>query len=238
MNRVDPALQDEIIFIAYDDVIRSTKFAVLKKLIRDKDLREEFKDKIDFSMFENKTDDELLAFIIGCGHKDILEGVALKEFNYFESYVSILVRYPDILKDGYMLSFATAIQILLQQKFTKKIYIYFKYNDSRVFADLQSLYDKYKDRIIYVTGELTGAIKNINETITLYVFNDIDMIQSVVDAGKINGAQILIADYGYNYMVDDELNEVVWKIKNDDDFQKENNCILRIFPASNNAKFN
>lgn len=192
--------RNEILLITYEDVIRSKTPFILKELIKYKNI---YKDYIDFSKFENLNDDNLLRFSIQRTKKNILEFLALKEFDYEKQLKDLSNLYFDLYEESNILSMCENINMLLTQRFIDKIYIFTEEYDIRVHIDIEVLFNS--DKVIYVTGNFKDTIKIING-VTNFFINDIDYLLDIMDSGLYEYTNISMASYGYNYVeVDDKL---------------------------------
>ena len=120
------ASQKEVIFVMYDDIIRTTKFPILQKLLTEA-YRKNYKYSIDYSKPDNKTDNELMSLIFNSTDQNILKYLAIEEFNYELSYRDLYLSFPNIIDQSPSLSFTKSIYVLLKQKFLDKIYILFHF---------------------------------------------------------------------------------------------------------------
>ena len=114
-NTTDPALRVERFFIVYDDVIKSIRFGIIKYLLKNKSRYEEY---LDYSFIENKTDQQLLGWLSSISYKNILITMAKTEFDYEESYKSMIDDCDDIFESSMLLDIGKSIPILASQSFT------------------------------------------------------------------------------------------------------------------------
>lgn len=230
------ASQQEVIFITYDDVIKSSKLYILKTLLNDIEYKKCYKDFINYSKIENKDDQQLNAIISASTKSNILEFLATKEFDYNVTYDDLVSRFDDIYEKSDLLEIGKSIYVLLQQKFTKKIFIYTKDYDKRLHKNITDLFDM--ESIVYINGEFEDVINDIfsTDTITSYILNDINLLQKLIDMDKVKFTSVLIANYGYNYTLNDDLIPIL-KIDNIDNISKEKVFKLGVFQPIADTKF-
>ena len=234
--KIDPSLQIETLFITYDDVIRSLKYGAIQRLLKP-EIRPEYEDYIDYQTIDALSDNQILALLHASINKNIYEFLSKKEFAYEKSYISDLMETDDIMQNAYLLDIGKAIYTLLLQKFIKKIYIYYPYNDERILQDLLSLYQKNREKIEFVTGDFQSALQSIDERITMFILNDIDYVQTIIGMNRMSYAQLMIANYGYNYEFNTENEIPILKIGDTDEFQNRHMCNVRVFSPTNAADF-
>lgn len=238
-DRIDPALAREVLFITYEDVIRSVKYGILK-YISQEDIKKNYEKYLDYSIFDRFTNEQLLAWLSAIPEKNIFKLLATEEFDYDSSYMDTIAEAEHVFLNSFLLDIGKSLNILLSQKFIDTVYIYYPINDNRVIEDLHTTYVLNCGKIKFVYGDIREAITNIKERITAYFINDIDIIFDLVDIGKIENSQILLADYGYNYVLDevDGGGELpVLKIKDVDKFNEEHKCYIKAFSPTLSAEY-
>ena len=190
--------KQEIIFISYDEIIKNV-YPLLLSLIL-KRYKNEYKDFLKIDLIENMNIDDLYILCIQRHDKNILRYLSKKEFNYEESLKNIYNKFNDLFINSDLLSIGASIHMLLTQKFTKKIYIYTKEYDKRIHLDLELNY-RDMNKINYVTGNFLDAVNKL-DGITTYILNDIMDVSYILDE-RINYTNILLANYGYNYTINE-----------------------------------
>lgn len=230
------ASQQEVVFITYEDVIKTTKLYILKKLLNDKEFNTCYKDFIDFSKIENKDDSALSGIITAATKNNILEYLATSQFDYNLTYLDLIERFDDIYDESKLLAIGNSIHVLLKQKFTKTIYIYTKAYDKRIHKNLNDIFDM--ESIVYINGEFEEVIEDISKTekITSYILNDIDLLQKLIDIDKVKFTSVLIANYGWNYKLNSEGIPIL-KIDDIDNISKEKVFKLGVFVPDNESTY-
>lgn len=231
----DFAAQKEVLFITYDDVIKSTKLFILKKLM-EAEYRFGYKDYIDYKKIDSKTDEELTAIITASPYKNILKLLATKLFDYDVTYTDLVMTYPESITSSKLLTFGDALFILMKQKFLSKVYMYTESYDENVHKDIDTIYGMSK--ITYVTGDFKEVVQDINKEnkITSYIINDIDYLQQLIDMNSVAYTNILIGNYGYNYKLNEDKIPIL-KIDDIDTLKKEKIFKFGMFEPDNSAKF-
>lgn len=215
------ALTDnEVIFIEYDGIIKSPIPYILNKL-QAKEFKDNYKDFIDYSKFENFDEPHMLSLISRRLYKNILKYLATDTFDYDLTYNDLLSRYDDVYAKSKLLSIGQSISILTHQSFVTKVYIYSEVYDKRIENDISSEYSKLNN-IVYVSGDFKSVIEEIPERITSYILQDIDYVSMLIDMKKLEYTNVLIAKYGFNYILDKETNFPMLKIPDLDNVMTEN----------------
>ena len=235
MDNKSFATQKEIIFVMYEDIIKTTKFCILKKLLTD-EFKNNYKNYINYSKIEGLTDEQLMGVIFGASDINILKYLSTDLFDYDVTYIDLYLNYKDILKESKLLSFGESILILLQQNFTSKIYIYTENYDENVYKDI---YDTYKsENIVYTHGEFDEVVTEINKSnkITSFVLNDITLINNLIKSNNIEYTNVLVCNTGWNYTLDNN-KRLVLKVNDIDTLSKENIFKLGLFEPDPSSSY-
>lgn len=111
---------------------------------------------------------------------------------------SQLERIPSLVKRSPLLAMGRVIQELMRDKkngIVKKFFIYNRYENTSIAEDLLDVFD---EDIIFLTGELPDALKEVPDDST-YVFSDITNVSVLAECDKLNYSSILIPyEYAYN----------------------------------------
>lgn len=190
--------RDEIIFISYDEVIKNPYPLLLSTIITK--YKDVYKDFLSLDKLENMSMDDLYVLCSQRHDKNIFRYLSKKEFNFDKALNDLYHKFNDLFINTDLLPIGNSIHILLSQKFTKKIYIHSKEYDKRIHLDLQ-LNFRDMTKINYVTGNMSEVISSL-EGVTTYIFNDI-MDVSYLIGEKMNYTNILVANYGYNYTLNE-----------------------------------
>lgn len=202
----------EFIFIQYHDIIKSYKPYLLKKLLYNKDYREGYTGALNFDLFKDYSDNQLLGLAMRSLSKNILEYISISEFDYdatLESLYEDTEDFPDMFSESPLLKIGTTIFSLLKLDYVKKIYVHTNTYDERIHKDLIDTYGDMK-RITYVNGDFIDAVKAIPEKITTYIVNDVRTIDTLIENDLISYSNVLVADAGWNYKQNEE-NKIVLK---------------------------
>lgn len=197
-------LQDEVFFISYTDIVKSIYPYLLKKISTE--LVDDFKDLLKLESFSKYDEKNLLTLAYQRPHPNMLEYLAKEEFDYNQALFNLVDIYPEVYNKSELLSIGANIEIFMKEKFIKKIYIYSEVYDPRIHYDIQSMY-KDMEIVQYAYGPLTDVLDKLESRPTTFFLNDIDYaIELFSDKKYSEFTNILIADYNYNYIVDDEGN--------------------------------
>jgi len=195
---------DEVIFITYDEVIKNPYPILLLTIL--KKYKDIYKDYLKLELIDGMDLDDLYVLCCQRHEKNIFRYLTKKEFDFDKALNDIYYKFNDLFINTDLLPIGNSIHMLLTQKFTKKIYVYTKTYDKRIHLDLQlNFHDMTK--INYVTGNLYDVLNTL-EGVTTYIFNDI-MDVSYLIGDKLNYSNILVANYGYNYTLDENKNMIL-----------------------------
>ena len=215
------AMIPETIFITYDGIIKDYRPFILKKIAEIPELTEAYRGFINVDILQGLTIDQLNFLSMISPSRNILEFLAIKQFDYEKALNDIYNKFPEMYIDSELLSFGQSLNILKRQSFTKKIYIYTENYDKRIHFDIQNQY-KDMNLIEYITGPFEDVMKTIDEHITTFVLYDIAMVDKLIELKKIHEAHILIPDIAFNYKMG--TNGAQMRI---DDIEKK--CVDNIF---------
>lgn len=211
---------DECLFICYEDVIKTIKPFVLKKL-REETFRVGYESILNYSKFDQLSDNELFLRIASYVNKNIFKQLAICDFDYDLVYHDFITKFDDIYSNSRLLSMGRSLNFLLSQKnLVKKVYIYSKVYDDRILHDLNDIYLS-DSRITYISGDFNTVLQSITDTITVFVINDIDLVNNIIELNRIKNTNILFPMVGYNYTLDDDNESIIAKIKDIDSLQNQ-----------------
>ena len=199
------ATQKEVVFITYEDVIKDCRPEILRYIMKNK--KDEFKDYLKVDILENLTDDQYIGLCLSSTSMNILEYLSKKDFNFDKTLEGIMQKDPLLYEKCKLLSIGESIHILLKQSFTQKIYIYTPQYDERIHHDIKKEYPDNK--VEYISGPIEGVLNAIEERITTYILNDIELLKMMVDLKKVSYTNVLLANLGYNYALDEDDNLVL-----------------------------
>lgn len=223
-------LNSKVLFIEFDDVIKSPFFSLLFLCAENESLNQIF----DMEDIRGKGINEVYSWYIERDDKNIFrsmgpkEGVIEEKFGgdenkfvelcdklYYEEFNSD----ESIITEGGYLNFDMVLRNLLgvrgDNNIVDRILIWNPvYNE---FIE-KLVKERYGERITFVYGPLAEVFKEhkVTEEST-FVFSDIYNVGELIDCDIIQGASIIIADeYYYNY--DDEMEPLVDLDKLSDDY--------------------
>lgn len=204
--------RDEIIFITYDEVIRSPYPFLLDKI--NTDFREIYQSFLKTEMFERYDIKQLLGFCSKRTDKDLFKYLSRFEFDYDTSLRDLKSRYIELYDESELLKIGESLFLLLTQKFTKKVYIYTEDYDIRVHLDIQKTYNDM-ERVSYIYGDFKEALQ-LAEGVTNFIINDLDYLIDIIDSGKADYTTIMLASYGYNFVYNEDKEDIELRIKPED----------------------
>lgn len=202
-------MRDEIILIEHDDVIKCPSLGILE-LIKDK-YTDDLKGLIDLSKIQRMDFKNLQRLCVERPTKNILDYLKLTDFNTGDIYDELYKSDKSIYMGLPLMTMGSSLYVLSPQKFVKGIYIFSEEYDEKIEYDI---YENFSDlsNVYYVAGDLKEIIQSIPKP-TMYIFSDIEHVQTIIDENKIEFTEIMVAQYGYNY----EVKNSILQIKGDYD---------------------
>lgn len=213
----------EIIFICYEDILKSSYTFLLKK-IRD-ELLPYYKAFIHTSNIENVSDKHLTSLAMQRTTNNLIDYLAIAKFDTKDAWEELRNRYKNMYKESPNSKIHGQIDFLSVQKFVQNIYIYTEKYDKRVEECIA--YD-FKDisKIHYVSGAFQLVLDNIPQP-TTFMLNDIKMINTIKSKNKLEFTEILLPVTGINMEIN-HLGKLAPKLDLDI-LCKENNCKIGMF---------
>lgn len=212
--------QPENIFVDYEGVIKSSVPTLLSQL--ELVFKESLKDFINFDMITGMKRANLTRISVQRTEKNILKYLAKKEFDYDKTLKEISDSFVDLYMNSDNLVMAETLSgIILKQKFLNNLYIHTEEYDKRIHYDIQNNFKINCSKVHYITGKKEEVYDDL-QGITSFILNDIEDILLLIKLKKTEYTNILVANYGYNYKLDEKTGEVVPKVELTEDMLKKN----------------
>lgn len=191
-------LNSKAIFVEYVDIIRAPYFFMMYALTKN-DLPEN--SAVDTSPIRNMTEQQLSDFYYGRRYQNPLYSLAKfgADFNVLDMVLDRSIGGITI-ENSPLLKFSDTIKILMHADslLTKKVFIYYPYDNPAIRADVKKTF-YFSNDIEFVCGDLDEALKKVPADST-YCFSDAMKIENLFNLGKLNLSSILLPyEYGYNY---------------------------------------
>ena len=168
-----------------------------------KDYMDELKDLINVSKLKLMDFNNIQRYSIERPTRNILDYIKVNQFNTETIYNALYNAYDTIYMDLPLMSIGDSVYFISKQKFTEKIYIFSEKYDKKIEFDIKENYCEL-DNVFYVAGDFKSIINNIEKP-TSYILSDIDKVQTIIDENMIEFVEIMVAQYGYNYCIDDSI---------------------------------
>jgi hypothetical protein len=192
--------RSETVLVTYDDVIKTPYPFLLNKI--DTKLRSFYEAFLDVDKFKGLDMNNLLRLCVQRTDRHLFRYLAKTDFDFDGALKELQDRYFEIYEQSPLLAMGDGIQMMLTQKFTNKIYIYTEVYDIRVHLDIQKTFNDM-ERVNYITGDFPSVLNKL-DGITSYIVNDLDYVIDIINSGKTEFTNIMLAQYGYNYALDDD----------------------------------
>lgn len=197
-------LRDEYILIEYKDVIKCPSAGMLQ-LIKDEYI-EDMKDLIDTRKLQRMDFKNIQRYCIERPFKNILDYIKIIDFNTDDIYNALYNNCNDLYEKLPLMIMGEAVFMLISQKFTKKIYIFSEEYDKKIEDDIIEKFGEHKN-IFYVAGSFADILNNIEQP-TSYMLSDVDKVKTILKLNKQEYSEIMIAQYGYNYEINDGIIQI------------------------------
>lgn len=210
----------DVLFIEYDDILRSPELAFVKGARTSGNMRELF----DFSQI------------------DSLDDVGLTEWYWFRfnknSLMDLNPSVPlevadDILRSNLAnpnfyflyqtalpLHFSSKLPSIISHRIVRKIIVWSPYDNPNI---KRSLKETFKDLpIYYMPGNFKDVVKRFSKDAT-YIISDINHVVELQDIGYLNMSSIVLATYRYNMMRSD-MHQLLFDF---DKYMKDNDVVFK-----------
>lgn len=189
------------ILATYNGVMKDPNIFILHLILDTPNIREQLEGYFDIRKFECQSEGRIQTLLLNRDKKNILEWAALKKFDFEFNYEKMFEKFPRMYLDSPPLKMLSAFQKLIEEKFTRKIYFYDRKKDRRVMYDIVSNFAK-NNKIEYVYGSYLDVVSAIGG-IDLFIDSDIDRLAPVMYMPEYWNSTFLIAQYGYNYVLNE-----------------------------------
>lgn len=195
------------IFLSFKDVIKTPDIAVLKALLNP-DMKQNFSNVVDYTRFEFMNDDNLLRLCIQRTHKNILKYLSIDgvEFDYDKMYNLIYKNLEDKFTPYPCLRMVEVMALAISTSNISTLYIYSDEYDEEIENEIGVIFNANAGKVTYIHGDLYKSIQG--KDIGLFVLADLEDVNKLNDLGLITNKEVLVANYGYNYTLDDNGNLV------------------------------
>lgn len=198
-------MRDQYIFICYKDIIKMVYPVMLKELINNY-----YEDLSPYLELDKIKDYDIYNLERLC-----VERITKNPLTYIkkpdcpeETCDLLLDAFEDEFIDMYTKSrlsdFGAKLYNVCLQQCVKGIYIYVDRPIDQIPYDCKVYFEAYESKVKYVSGDFIEVIKQLPHRPTVYMLNDVDYIQDLIDAKLIEYTEIMVAELGYNYEIDDD----------------------------------
>ena len=210
----------DMLFIEYDDILRSPELAFLKGARTSGKMRELF----DFSPIDSLDDVGLTEWYWFRFNKN-----SLMDLNpsVSEQVADEILRtnlsdpnFYFLYKAALPLHFSSKIPSIISHKIAKKIIVWSPYDNPNI---RKSLKESFPDLPVhYMPGNFKDIVKKFSKDST-YILSDIRRVVDLQEIGYLNLSSIVLATYRYNMMRSD-MHQLQFDL---DQYMKENNIVFK-----------
>ena len=138
----------------------------------------------------------------------------LRKDDCSEETCDLLLRtFNEELTDIYTKSrfsdFGAKMYTIIPQERIKNVYIYVEEPNYQVIIDCHVHFGDYTSKIKFLTGDFLEAVKCVPFKPTCYMLNDINYLKQLIDNNMIAYSEVLIAELGCNFELDEDYNMVL-----------------------------
>lgn len=195
--------REEVIFIEYDRVIKSSDQFLLHKI--GGELSHVYDQFLDLTDIRGKDMDNCMTITQMTKKINIFEALAKIQLpdGWFDDYLRLYNIYDEMFKEANILDIGQSLHLLNNQRFTKKIYFWTPRKDDRVVGDIV---ERYSDRskMEYVYGDLKEILNSIDEKITMFIIADLSLLEFITDYKNLDYTELMYARYRFNQYKDSE----------------------------------
>lgn len=187
----------DLLFIEYDDILRSPALAFLKGARSNGELRELF----DFSQVDSLDDVGLTEWYWFRFNKNPLldlNPTVPKEFA--DEILKVNLSHPDfyfLYTATQQLHLSSRIPSIIAHKIVKKIIVWSPYKNPNIERSLKDTFQNLP--VYYLPGDFKKITQQFSKDAT-YMLSDIDHIAELHECGRLDRASIVLATYRYNMM--------------------------------------
>lgn len=188
----------EVVFITFDDVVKSPFLNIMKALIDDAEELEEYFDIDDIP----EKDDDILAWLSIRENYNPLEDVALYE-DISENFLDALNAYcGEGLYDGPLLEIGKNVENLVVQAVVKEVLLYTPIYDIRVEKCIEETFANKKPKYVY--GEFSDIVKQHKPT--TFILNNIEYLNAlyVDNIDLLKYSNVLLSKHRFNFILKDD----------------------------------
>lgn len=197
------------VLIVYENVLKTPDVYILRRLVTT--YRNKFKRYIDVETIETLSNELLLSLVVGRAKKNILEQVAITQFDYELNYNILHKKFVDMYHNSAPLQMYQALANFYNSYCIDHIYVYNPTYDERQHFDIESNF-KDMQNLQYVVGDLEDIVNQIGNLNIIYDW-DVERVNSLVK--KHNDIFFGVAQYPFNFEKDKlHLKHELWKMDN------------------------
>ena len=197
----------QCLFVEYHDVISMPWFTMLLFTKNTEAFKKIFKiDDIEYYDIAG-----LLEWYIYRKHRNVFKSIGVIDEDAElsdEVYDSLLEKAMNITDNFYNLSsdlrFLSTLRLLLTEScMIKQVIIYSEKKEPMIECSLDKYFSKLGTKVKYMSGNFADMVELIPQDST-YVFSDIEKINTLVEANKLNLSTVLVVNgLRYNYLEND-----------------------------------
>ena len=200
-------MRDQYLFICYKDVIKLTYPVMMKELIE-----KYYDDLIPYLNLDKIKDFDIYNLERLCVERITKNPLTyIKKSECTEETCDLLLdafedEFIEMYTKSRLSDFGAKLYTVFEQQGVKGVYIYAEKPITQIPYDCNVYFEKYANKIKYVSGDIVEVINQLDFKPTVYMLNDADYVQRLIDAKLIEYTEVMIAELGYNYEVDENYN--------------------------------
>lgn len=186
-----------VLFVTYHGIIKDYRPQLLYNILQY--YQYDFKDHIDLAALDAMTPEQINETCALSSYRNILQTLALDEYDWDAALNSIYSDDKNLFEYSDVLAFGSVIKMLLEQKMLKKLFIWAPNYDPRVEEDVRKLYGDNENTVLLM-GNFSDCLKDLEDNPSLFVLNDIELLDDIQIMELLSGTGVLVAEYLYNFI--------------------------------------
>lgn len=212
MDRNYFSTRNQILFITYEDIVKLNYALLLETVV--KDYKDELGGILKLDDIKDYDVDNLNRLCIERTDRNPLKYISKSEEFYSicdELMDMFEVEFTDMYAKAQLTDFGSKLYNIFMQPFVKKVYIHTDKKIYQIPYDCSLIFSDFSNKIEYVYGDIPKFIKTLPEKPTTYIINDIEIVNKLIENDLVSYTEILIAELGYNFKLNEEKNDIVLK---------------------------
>ena len=204
------AFREEYVYIEYDDIIRSYVPTLYNHIMKP-EVKDKLKEYIAYRYIENLSEKRINWLTLCRKDYNILKTISkstakIDDFTYNMILAQLFSDIGNIYAECKPMMMVDSLNRMLDEKFTKALYVHVPSGPEEEWCrlDVCNLFKNHLNKVSFVSSVSKELIDELSANPTLYVVNDISKVYTITDNIEAKDyTNILLGNYGYNYILPD-----------------------------------